>query len=517
MSPKRWIALALTLALGSTGNAQEPATLGTPVSSLPSLSFQITPVARFGIPVPALPVSPLQTAVFGNPDFGDRPSTVIKAQLLEPAPTAEPPVIEFPAGSLPLPGPAPALDFVPLGAGTLEPASRPQRLTTITAPPRELPRLGPTPPEDVGLLMGGTGLGGWLRGHGLRLYGWADLGYTYSSAGPGLLATEPRPNRFGNELLVNQLAVVLDRPLDPTQLSWGFNATYYAGADAALLQPAGGLDSPPGNPRFSQDFRQLYASAHLPILTEGGIDVKVGRMGTVLGYNSALAPYRPLYSSDYQWFYAQDSAWTGFMTDWYVSPQLHIFNGMSLGANTFFTTRSHDSYSYIGQVNYWLQPEKRTLLTASVQTGRDAVLAAPGFGGAYDTIVELRVQQNWSAVLTQVLQSNMGWSSSAPDVPAFISSRGEWYGLYTILILHYNPSVDLLTRAEWFNDVHGTRTGVATAFEEVTVGLDIHPVPWMSIRPEVRGDFAGRPAFGPGGAHLNRSQLTSAIDLLLKF
>ena len=111
----------------------------------------------------------------------------------------------------------------------------------------------------------------------------------------------------------------------------------------------------------------------------------------------------------------------------------------------------------------------------------------------------------------------MGWSSSGPGVPAGINSRGEWYGLYTILIFHANCKLDFNVRGEWFNDVRGTRTGVAAAFEEVTAGFDYHPVPWMSLRPEVRGDFCGQRAFGPEGSQLNRSQLTAAIDLLLKF
>ena len=137
---------------------------------------------------------------------------------------------------------------------------------------------------------------------------------------------------------------------------------YFAGSDAALGAAKGGIGFPPGNPQFGQDFRDLYLSAHLPILTDGGVDVKVGRMNTIIGYNGFLAPYRPFYSSDYQFFYSQDGAFTGFLTDLHVNSRLDIWNGMTLGANTFFTLRSNDSYCYIGQVNYWVTDEKRTRL-----------------------------------------------------------------------------------------------------------------------------------------------------------
>ena len=53
---------------------------------------------------------------------------------------------------------------------------------------------------------------------------------------------------------------------------------------------------------------------------------------------------------------------------------------MTLGANTFFTLRSNDSYCYIGQVNYWLTEEQRTRLTASVYCRPARPLCRPEHG-----------------------------------------------------------------------------------------------------------------------------------------
>src|SRR4029079_4707136 len=189
---------------------------------------------------------------------------------------------------------------------------------------------------------------------------------------------------------------VVQKPLSTDVFNIGFNMRYYAGADAATGQPKGGIGSTVTRDRFTHHFRDLYISAHLPILTEGGVDFKLGRMNTVIGYNGYLAPYRPFYSSDYQFFYAQDGAFTGFLTDLHVNDRLEVWNGMSLGANTFFVTRSAHSYCYIGQVNYWLTDERRTRLTGSVYTGPDAIFAAPGLNGTFVTTVELRLHQNWT-------------------------------------------------------------------------------------------------------------------------
>jgi hypothetical protein len=372
-------------------------------------------------------------------------------------------------------------------------------------------RFGPTPVSEVGFLMEDLGLKRLFGDSGIRTFGWVESGYTYSSAGSGLLATQPRLNRFGNELLLNQIGLVIQKPLKQDQFDWGFNIRYFAGADAALGQPKGGIGDPVRDPRFGHDFRDLYLSAHLPILTEGGMNVKVGRMNTIIGYNGFLAPYRPFSSSDYQFFYSQDGAFTGALTQLVVSDRLDIWNGVTLGANTFFEMRSNDSVCYIGQINYWLQHEKRTRLTASVYAGPNAIFAAPGLAGDFNTTVELRVQHAWSERFTQIVQSNMGWDTNTAV------GTGSWYGLYTIGILHLTKQFDLLGRAEWFRDVKGTRTGIDTDFAAVTLGANWHPTRCIEIRPEIRGDFAGRPAFGGGGIPRDNSQLTMALSALLKF
>jgi hypothetical protein len=393
------------------------------------------------------------------------------------------------------------------GTGGAEPASRASQLEPEAQ--AEETRLGPTLPEAIRPFKD-TPFGQCLEEKRLRVYGWIDPGYTYSSTGPGLLTVEPRENRFGNEFLLNQMAFVLERQLKPGEFSWGFKSLYYAGADAALLQPKGGIDDPPGNPRFSHDFRELYISAHLPILTEEGVDLKIGRQSTIIGYNSAMAPYRPFYSSDYQWFYSQDGAWTGALSIWHINKQLDVLAGVTLGANTFFTKRSENSICGIGQVNYWLQEEKKTLLSASVHFGENAIFAAPGRAGDFDTVVELRVQQNWNEHFTQVIQSNMGWDANVPGV-----GTGAWYGLWNLFIFHVNKTVDVNFRAEWFDDVNGTRTGFATNYEELTFGFDYHPCQWLRVRPEIRGDFSNNvPVFNNGN---DRAQLTLAVDWLIQY
>ena len=86
--------------------------------------------------------------------------------------------------------------------------------------------------------------------------------------------------------------------------------------------------------------------------------------------------------------------------------------------------------------------------------------------------------------------------------------------LYGICTYHLTHCVDVNFRTEWFDDVHGTHTGIATNYYETTFGFDYHPTKCLSIRPELRGDFAADPVW-----HDNRdkSELTAAVDMVLKF
>jgi hypothetical protein len=319
-------------------------------------------------------------------------------------------------------------------------------------------------------------------------------------------------NRFGDEYLLNQLGWVIQKPLEQDRFNIGFNVRYFAGADAAIGQPKGGIGGSDFNPRFSQDFRDLYLSMHLPVITEGGMDFKIGRMNTIIGYNGFLSPYRPFYSSDYQFFYLQDGAFTGFLANLHVNDRLDIWSGMTLGANTFFVTRSAHSYCYIGQVDYWLTDERTTRLTGSVYLGPNALFSAPGMNGTFDTMVELRLQQNWTERFTQVVQCNMGWDANTP-----VGTAGA-YGIYTIGLFHLSSDLDFNARGEWFNDAQGARTGFAANYSEVTLGVNYHPTRWLEFRPEIRGDFADAPAYGVvGSTGGNFSQLTGGISTLMKF
>lgn len=334
-----------------------------------------------------------------------------------------------------------------------------------------------------------------------RVHGWAEFGYSYASSAAGPLAVEPLLNRFGREFLVNQLAVVVERPAAPV----GFYAQVFAGADAATLAGPGDIQT--GDPRFGAVVRQVYASW----VTDVGVELRAGRMGSLMGFESYQAPRRPFYSLSYQWNFAEDGADTGLWATWHVNPRLDLTYGVTLGSNTFFTLAG-DAPCHLMQVA--LRPTAATTWTATLVIGDEAVgKTRPANPGSLATVAELRLRQAWTDRLTHHVQLNVGCDQDVPGVGV-----GAWYGALTAVVAQLSDDLQGAVRLEWFDDAGGTRTGVATHYAAVTAAATWSPWPRVAIRPEVRGDFAGVPAFGPqAGPPVSARQWTAGVECVLRF
>ena len=371
--------------------------------------------------------------------------------------------------------------------------------------------IGPVLPEDINLPP--NPLTNWMARHRLRFFGWADWGYTGSSTGGGLLRVEPRANRFGRSGVLNQAAFVLERTLAPQEWSWGFRAEFYMGADAALLRPVT-YGFGPHTSKFGTDFRQGYLSIHAPVLTEGGIDFKLGRQYVPLGYESTMAPYRPMYSQAYVWLYSQNGATTGAIATIHVNPRLDLIGGVTLGVNSLYGLVGREP-CYIVRGLYWLDPDERTKLVGTLYTGPEPIKPAEGHLGLWQTEVELQLVHEVNPRLTLVSETNLGWDAQDPGNNYHTS---QWYGTYGMGIFHATRQLDVNFRAEWFDDVDGSRIGKRANYGEITLGLNIMPAFFINFRPEVRWDVASTPVFGPQGTSSpHRDQWTYAFEVLLKF
>lgn len=378
----------------------------------------------------------------------------------------------------------------------------------------EEPALGPTPLKEVGILQSLL-FGDNADKSKIKISGWMDFDYTFRSTGPGQNNIAPVMNRYGDEFLARDLGVYLYKPLDAKELSWGFNAIFIGGSDAAFLGPtAGGWANT--NPRFGTQFTDLNVTAHLPILTEGGVDIKAGRQTTVLGPMGALPWQRTFDSSDYAWYNLEEGRYTGISANWIISKQLSWYNGIEIGGWGVFYDNPSRNVNYLGQINYWLDEEAKT---AKVWT---TVLTGPTgfFNDGNTTTVEVGLLYNWSKYFWTIVDTQMTYSKA----PLFFAPPPGYqeraYDVYTYNGYHLSKTLDLNSRLEWYKDVDGGGYPGGfgrphTDYVETTLGVDYHPVKWLQFRPEVRYDHATHPAFG--SSYSQKNQLSMAAEMLFKF
>jgi hypothetical protein len=85
-------------------------------------------------------------------------------------------------------------------------------------------------------------------------------------------------------------------------------------------------------------------------------------------------------------------------------------------------------------------------------------------------------------------------------------------------IIHVHRLLDVNSRAEWFDDVDGSRIGTRGNYGEISAGINFMPARTINFRPEVRWDVAANPVFSPTtSTNLKTQQWSGAVEMLFKF
>ncbi len=142
--------------------------------------------------------------------------------------------------------------------------------TPTPAAPPAATEAAPTPAADA------PPPGYWING--IHLSAQIEGGITGNPDGPknnfGQLLTD-KPNT----VLLNQLLLTANKPLDPkaTDFDWGFKLQGMYGSDARYTQFLGELNRVNPNDRNQLDIVEANVLFHLPILFDGGVDIKAGQ------------------------------------------------------------------------------------------------------------------------------------------------------------------------------------------------------------------------------------------------
>jgi hypothetical protein len=367
----------------------------------------------------------------------------------------------------------------------------------------------------------------------LAIYGWVETGFTGN-------VESPNDNQnFGrlfddrsNELVMNQAVITAERALDPkVGFDWGFKLQFLFGTDARYIHSLGLFDHAMRGSLYQPDIPEAYLNLHLPLLTEGGIDVKVGKFVTLEGAETIDPRTNPFYSHTYIFNFAIPFNHTGALFTLYATKWLNLLAGLTRGVNTSIDD-NNDALAFHGGIGLHLNEEK-FVVSAATHVGPETP------GNDHDLRYLNTITTTWK--ITDKLTSITDLDYTRDD-----AADASAYGVAQYLTYAINDRITAKIRGEIWRDDQGfyaaqfadphdpmralagepvidprTVGGGPTTYGALTIGLDIKPpVPkplaGLTIRPELRVDhsFSDTRPFNDSS---DDTIFTAAIDVILGF
>lgn len=355
-----------------------------------------------------------------------------------------------------------------------------------------------------------------------------------------------------NSFLLNQALLTVQRPLDPKATGYDFGFKFQAmyGSDARYTHFLGEFDQSISS-RNQFDIVEAHALFHLPWLTAGGIDLKVGQFVTLEGAEFIYAPDNLLYTHSYIFNFGIPFKHTGFMATVHVNPILDIMAGVTTGVNTTFGN-SFDCFNcgdnnkaagFHGGFGLNLLDGKLTIAATTHIAPENPNTTAVQAACACDPNSALRylndITITWKATdkLTFITDLNYarddGFGATGGGVAQYVGyaindwlkivGRGEvWRDNNGFFVAAFPGNLDFV-RAEHGNPPAVVIPGGVTTYAALTAGLNITSempkggaVKAVIWRPEVRYDWTlnGTTPFDAG---TKSSQFTFGGDVIVKF
>ena len=311
----------------------------------------------------------------------------------------------------------------------------------------------------------------------------------------------------------------------------GFQVAIHDGSDARFIHSLGLFSNTAGTSIVQPDLVEGYLSLHLPIISEGGLDLKLGKFVTLEGAETIDPRTNFFYSHTYIFNVGIPFNHTGGLATFHATKWLDLYSGITRGVNTSIDD-NNDSVAFHGGVGLNLLDGKLTIL-ATTSIGPETP------NDNHDQRYLNCITTTWK--ITDKLTSITDLNYARDD-----GANADAYGIAQYFTYAINSWLTAGIRGEVFSDQQGfyvisfanthdpmralegeptidprTVGGGHTTYGAITAGVNIKPpmpkpISGLNIRPELRYDRA------LNGTHpFNQSsdvdQFTVGVDCILTF
>ncbi|MDE2575966.1 MAG: porin [Rhodospirillales bacterium] len=376
--------------------------------------------------------------------------------------------------------------------------------------------------------------GSWMSG--IKLSAQFEGGVTFNLADPktnfGQLFTD-----HANQATLNQALFTMQRQIDPKQTGWdvGFKLQGLYGSDARYTHFLGELDRSIST-RYQLDIVEANVTLHMPVLTPGGIDLKIGQFPTPLGYETIDPSTNPFYSHSYIFNFGLPLKHTGGLAVVHASPVVDLYLGLDTGVNTSFGSGDNNSApAGIVGANFTLLGGNLTILALAhigPENPSTVVPNANNYMRYYNDIVitykasdKLTLTTELNYIRDDFFKADGGgvaqYAQYALNDTLTLNGRAEvWADGKGFYVGAFPGNLDAVN-AQLGNPNTSYGTGRATTYGALTLGVTYKPalpapVSGLLIRPELRYDTALNNV-KPFNGGRDRGAFTIASDFVLGF
>src|ERR1700720_43140 len=199
-----------------------------------------------------------------------------------------------------------------------------------------------------------------------KISGWIDSGITFNP-------DSPQSNQnFGrlfddraNEPMLNQIVINFESALmpQPGEFDWGFKFQFMGGSDDRFIHSLGLFDRAT-NETVQPDLVEAYLNLHFPIISEGGLDLKLGKFVTLEGAETIDPRTNPFYSHTYIFNFGIPFNHTGALFTLYATKWLNVLAGVTRGVNTSIDD-NNDAPAFHGGIGLHFNEEKFVVSAAT--------------------------------------------------------------------------------------------------------------------------------------------------------